>query len=294
MTEEDSGRHEVLGRVKWFDPAKGFGFIVADDSGGDILLHANVLRNFGQGSVADGARIRVMVQNTARGAQAIEVLEIEPPEGENQAPIEESRRLRRRHDRRPAAGAGPGQVVRQGQGLRLCQCPWPPRGCLHPYRGAAPVGFRRSRARRGDQPARDRRQARAHGGPGRRLGGRDAGGAVIRRALVPLVALALLAGPVAAACAPDVAEFHWPGGGARFSVEIADDAAERAQGLMNRASLPRGAGMLFIYDHPQPVAFWMKNTLIPLDMIFIGANGKVGAVHAQARARRRDPDSRPR
>lgn len=105
---------------------------------------------------------------------------------------------------------------------------------------------------------------------------------MIRRVLVPLVPLALLAGPVAAACAPDVAEFHWPGGGARFSVEIADDAAERAQGLMNRASLPRGAGMLFIYDHPQPVAFWMKNTAIPLDMIFIGADGKVGAVHAQA------------
>jgi CspA family cold shock protein len=43
----------VIGRVKWFDAVKGFGFVVADTGGPDILLHANVLRNFGQGSVAD-------------------------------------------------------------------------------------------------------------------------------------------------------------------------------------------------------------------------------------------------
>ncbi len=43
---------------KWFDPGKGFGFIVSEDSEADILLHANVLRNFGQGSVADNAGIR--------------------------------------------------------------------------------------------------------------------------------------------------------------------------------------------------------------------------------------------
>lgn len=97
-----------------------------------------------------------------------------------------------------------------------------------------------------------------------------------------LLLLPVLAGPAAAACAPDVAEFRWPGGAARFTIEIADDAAERAQGLMNRQALPRGAGMLFIYDQPQPVAFWMKNTLIPLDMIFIRADGQVGAVHAMA------------
>jgi CspA family cold shock protein len=67
--------------VKWFDVGKGFGFIIADDGGPDILLHANVLRNFGQGSVAEEARISVQVQTTPRGVQASQVLSIAPPEG---------------------------------------------------------------------------------------------------------------------------------------------------------------------------------------------------------------------
>lgn len=70
----------VQGRVKWFDPAKGFGFVIADDGGSDILLHANVLRNFGQSSVADGSGIEVTVQQTDRGVQAVTVLSIQPPE----------------------------------------------------------------------------------------------------------------------------------------------------------------------------------------------------------------------
>lgn len=89
MTDGQQDQRRVEGRVKWFDPAKGFGFIIADDGGPDILLHANVLRNFGQGSVADAARITVMVQMTARGAQAVEVLQILPPEGDAAAPIED-------------------------------------------------------------------------------------------------------------------------------------------------------------------------------------------------------------
>ncbi len=81
MTEEDQGVQIVHGHVKWFDPAKGFGFIVAEGTAADILLHANVLRNFGQGSVADGAKITVKAQQTQRGYQAIEVLSIEPLRG---------------------------------------------------------------------------------------------------------------------------------------------------------------------------------------------------------------------
>jgi len=70
---------EVTGRVKWFDPAKGFGFVVSDTGGPDILLHSNVLRNFGQNSVADNSEVRLQVQETPRGLQAVAVLEITPP-----------------------------------------------------------------------------------------------------------------------------------------------------------------------------------------------------------------------
>ena len=69
----------LTGSVKWFDPIKGFGFVVPDDGGPDILLHANVLRNFGQGSVAEGAEVRLRAQLTTRGRQATEVLAITPP-----------------------------------------------------------------------------------------------------------------------------------------------------------------------------------------------------------------------
>lgn len=79
-TGPDDGHRVIRGRVKWFDPAKGFGFVVADEGGPDILLHANVLRNFGQSSVADGSEIEIEVQSTARGMQATAVREIVPPE----------------------------------------------------------------------------------------------------------------------------------------------------------------------------------------------------------------------
>ncbi|NYS23610.1 cold shock domain-containing protein [Rhodobacteraceae bacterium 2376] len=69
----------VEGRVKWFDRSKGFGFIVDDDGGQDILLHVNTLRSFGQSSVCDGTSIRVLAQQTQRGWQAVEVLELALP-----------------------------------------------------------------------------------------------------------------------------------------------------------------------------------------------------------------------
>ncbi len=81
MTDDEQDMGALIeGRVKWFDAVKGFGFIVADGGGPDILLHANVLRNFGQGSVADNARITVRVQETERGSQAQEIVEIQPPD----------------------------------------------------------------------------------------------------------------------------------------------------------------------------------------------------------------------
>ena len=83
-------------------------------------------------------------------------------------------------------------------------------------------------------------------------------------------------------CDPGEVLLRGPFGTARFSVEIADDAGERARGLMNRESMARSAGMLFVYPEPGRVSFWMRNTLIPLDMIFVGPQGVVTRVHSEA------------
>ncbi|EDM71864.1 hypothetical protein RAZWK3B_17138 [Roseobacter sp. AzwK-3b] len=86
----------------------------------------------------------------------------------------------------------------------------------------------------------------------------------------------------ASECRQDQVNLRGSWGEARFSVEVADDDAERAQGLMNRESMPRSAGMLFVYPAPKRVGFWMKNTLIPLDIIFMDNTGMVQHVHHQA------------
>ncbi|MEL6683461.1 MAG: cold shock domain-containing protein [Pseudomonadota bacterium] len=86
-TQDTSETRRVQGQVKWFDPSKGFGFVIADLGGPDILLHANVLRNFGQGSVVDGSAIEIIVQDTQRGLQATEVLSIVPPQSDSSVPL---------------------------------------------------------------------------------------------------------------------------------------------------------------------------------------------------------------
>jgi uncharacterized membrane protein (UPF0127 family) len=67
-----------------------------------------------------------------------------------------------------------------------------------------------------------------------------------------------------------------------FSVEIADTEESRSRGLMFRDSMARRSGMLFVYDAPQPANFWMKNTLIPLDIIFVDDTGVVTFIHHNA------------
>jgi uncharacterized membrane protein (UPF0127 family) len=104
---------------------------------------------------------------------------------------------------------------------------------------------------------------------------------MIRAAALAIV-LGLAGGGASAACSEGTAELRGDWGTARFTVEVADEPAERAQGLMNRPSMPRSAGMLFLYEAPQRATFWMKNTLIPLDMIFMDPTGTVTHIHENA------------
>ncbi|MGE0280236.1 MAG: DUF192 domain-containing protein [Rhizobiaceae bacterium] len=63
-----------------------------------------------------------------------------------------------------------------------------------------------------------------------------------------------------------------------FKIEIADDQAERTAGLMYRNFLPENQGMLFIFEQTQQVGFWMKDTPLPLDLIFIDEGGRVAGI----------------
>lgn len=68
----------------------------------------------------------------------------------------------------------------------------------------------------------------------------------------------------------------------RVLVEIADTAESRRRGLMYRTHLPDGTGMLFDFEKPRPVGMWMKNTLIPLDMLFLDSQGRVVHIEHEA------------
>ncbi len=110
----------------------------------------------------------------------------------------------------------------------------------------------------------------------------------ISRHFGPLAAWVLLAGLGAGAAEADPTlrteplEVITHKGAAHFTVEIAETEASREQGLMFRKHLTAKEGMLFDFKIPQPVAFWMKNTLIPLDMLFIASDGRIVSIARNA------------
>ncbi len=105
-------------------------------------------------------------------------------------------------------------------------------------------------------------------------------GSAFRAALV--VFGILFAAPHALAQSADLQkiEIASKGGTHSFMVELAVNDEERARGLMYRKELPEGRGMLFDFRQEQEVSFWMKNTYIPLDMIFIRADGTIRRIAA--------------
>jgi len=92
--------------------------------------------------------------------------------------------------------------------------------------------------------------------------------------LIGVCAIVALLAPAGAA-GQDTLEIVSASGVHAFTVELATNDDERARGLMFRKELPQGSGMLFDFQHDQPVAFWMHNTYISLDMIFIRSDGRI-------------------
>ncbi|WP_147105800.1 DUF192 domain-containing protein [Tateyamaria sp. syn59] len=102
------------------------------------------------------------------------------------------------------------------------------------------------------------------------------------RAALAWLAFVLSVQGVVAQCSENTVWLRGEFGEARFTVELADTQRSRAIGLMNRPSMPSGEGMLFIYPRPRALSFWMRNTLIPLDMLFVDPTGTVIHIHHEA------------
>jgi uncharacterized membrane protein (UPF0127 family) len=103
-----------------------------------------------------------------------------------------------------------------------------------------------------------------------------------RGAALSLLTLGIFAQATALAAGTGTLVLKTESGDHNFNIELATTNEERALGLMFRRSLPAGGGMLFLYDRPQSAAMWMKNTLIPLDMVFISPDGTVHRIEQNA------------
>ena len=85
-----------------------------------------------------------------------------------------------------------------------------------------------------------------------------------------------------AACSQDKVSVRGDFGSAQFTVEVADSIVERSRGLMFVEKMATTQGMLFVYERPQNVSFWMKDTIIPLDMVFVDDIGVIRNIHSMA------------
>lgn len=104
---ESSARGVLAGRVKWYDVTKGYGFVVPDEGGPDIMVHASCVRASGRMSLADDAAVRLVAAQGDRGLHAVELLDVEEPEGGAAPAAERADAARPTDFLDPGAATGP-------------------------------------------------------------------------------------------------------------------------------------------------------------------------------------------
>ena len=288
---------EVSGVIKWFDVAKGYGFIVPDNGMADVLLHVTCLRRDGYQTAYEGARVVCEVLARPKGLQAFRVISMDestaihpaqmppprthvtvaPTSGLERAQVKWFNRLRGFGFLTRGEGT-PDIFVHMETLRRFGLTELRPGQFVLVRYGPGPKGMMAAEVRPegggGHFPlaARAARLASALPSAARFAAVLLAGAYVILAFLTP-----------AQAAGQDTIEIVSSSGVHAFTVELATNDAERERGLMFRKELPEGHGMLFDFQHDQPVAFWMHNTYISLDMIFIRGDGRIARIEENAK-----------